>query len=89
MTDEYFTAVASFNLTWDEIVRLGRNSLSFSFAEQPVKERLLDEYDAAVLAFEKKYGDDQWAKTLSKVRPISSGYAARTFGISFGTRWAF
>jgi adenosine deaminase CECR1 len=86
MTDEYFTAVTSFNLTWDEIVGLGRNSLSFSFAEQPVKQGLLDEYDAAVAAFEKKYGDDQWAKTLSRVKPVSSGYAARTFRIGFGSR---
>jgi adenosine deaminase CECR1 len=86
MTDEYFTAVTSFNLTWDEIVQMGRNSLSFSFAEQPLKQRLLDEYDAAIIAFEKKYGDDQWAKTLSKVQPISSGYAARSFGINLGSR---
>jgi len=31
MTDEYYTAVTTFHLSWDEIVQLGRNSLVFSF----------------------------------------------------------
>jgi adenosine deaminase CECR1 len=33
MTDEYMTAVTEFALTWDELVRCGRNSLAWSFAE--------------------------------------------------------
>jgi adenosine deaminase CECR1 len=82
MTDEYYTAVTHFNLSWDEIVELGRNSLTYSFAEPAAKRRLLEEYQAAVSAFEKKYGDDKWVQTLQKVKPLSSGYAARTFGIS-------
>lgn len=81
MTDEYYTAVTLFNLTWDEIVQMGRNSLTFSFAEPPVKERLLREYEAAIAAFEKKYGAGDWVQKLAAVRPRSSGYAARTFGI--------
>jgi adenosine deaminase CECR1 len=39
MTDEYYTAVTMFNLTWDEIVELGRNSLQWSFAEDALKQR--------------------------------------------------
>jgi len=81
MTDEYFTAVTHFNLTWDEIVELGRNSLTYSFAEPAVKRRLLEEYQAAVSEFEKKYSHKSWAETLRKVKPVFSGYAARTFGI--------
>ena len=81
MTDEYYTAVTHFNLTWDEIVELGRNSLTYSFAEPAAKRRLLEEYQAAVSEFEKKYGHKSWAETLKKVKPVSSGYAARTFGI--------
>lgn len=81
MTDEYYTAVTTFNLTWAEIVQLGRNSLVYSFAEPPLKERMLKEYDAAVLKFENKYSGDQWAATLARVKPAVSGYAARSLSI--------
>ena len=43
MTDEYFTGVTTFNLTWKKIVELGRNSLTYSFAEHPLKQKLLDD----------------------------------------------
>ncbi len=83
MTDEYYTAVTIFNLTWPEIVQLGRNSLTYSFAEPPMKEKLLKQYDASVAAFEKKYADGDWKSKVSGVRPIFSGYASRTWGIQF------
>jgi adenosine deaminase CECR1 len=83
MTDEYYTAVTTFNLTWPEIVQLGRNSLTYSFAEPALKERLLREYDAAVEAFEKKYADGDWKNKVSRVKPIYSGYASRNWGIRF------
>jgi adenosine deaminase CECR1 len=44
MTDEYYTALTSFNLTWKEISELGRNSLTHSFAEAPLKAKMLREY---------------------------------------------
>lgn len=81
MTDEYYEAVTHFNLTWDEVVQLGRNSLTFSFAEPPLKKRLLEEYESAVSAFEKKYNNDRWAETLGKVKAVASGYANRSLAI--------
>lgn len=84
MTDEYYTAVTLFNLTWDEIVEMGRNSLTFSFVEPTLKARLLEEYEASISAFEKKYSTGNWAQQLSSAKPSSSGYAARTFGIHLG-----
>lgn len=81
MTDEYYTAVTNFHLTWDEIVALGRNSLSYSFAEQPVKDKMLRDYDAAVNAFESKYDTTDWRETLKKVKPLLSGYAKRTWSL--------
>lgn len=77
LTDEYFTAVTTFNLTWDEIVQIGRDSLRYSFVEPPVKARLLAEYEAAIGKFEKKYNVDDWRGVLARVRPEVSGYAAR------------
>jgi adenosine deaminase CECR1 len=82
MTDEYFTAVTNFNLTWSEIVQIGRDSLRYSFVEPPVKEGLLKEYTKAIAQFEEKYGDDTWSQKLAGVKPEYSGYAARNFGLA-------
>ena len=75
MTDEYFTAVTNFNLTWKELVALGRNSLAWAFAEPPLKERLLRDYDTSVAAFEANYD------TMKKPKPAISGYARRTWNV--------
>jgi len=86
LTDEYFTAVTTFNLSWDEIVTMGRNSLAFSFAQPDVKARLLADYDRDVSAFEAKYGSETVAQALASVRsvrPVSYDYARRTWGLSF------
>ncbi|HUI79021.1 MAG TPA: hypothetical protein VLY24_13940 [Bryobacteraceae bacterium] len=79
ITDEYFTAVTLFHLTWSEIVQMGRDSLRYSFVEPAVKKRLLEEYAEAVAQFGRKYGDGSWAQKLAGVRPEFSGYAARNF----------
>ena len=79
MTDEYYTAVTNFNLSWPEIVVLGRNSLSYSFADAELKAKMLREYEAAVTVFENKYGTGDWRASLSQVKPLVSGYARRTW----------
>jgi adenosine deaminase CECR1 len=81
ITDEYFTAVTHFNLTWSEIVQMGRDSLQYSFAEQAVKARMLKDYGEAVARFESKYGSSHWADRLSAVKPEYSGYAGRNFSL--------
>ena len=80
MTDEYYTAVTTFHLSWPEIVQLGRNSLQFSFADAELKRRLLAEYDAAVSKFETRLTGPDWKTSLSTVKPLVSGYAHRTWG---------
>ena len=81
MTDEFFAAVTNFNLSWEEIVAIGRNSLTYSFAESPVRERLLREYDTAVKRFELLYIGDDWPEKLRQVNLPKSGYAKRKWGI--------
>jgi len=77
--DEYFTAVTTYNLTWEEIVRIGRNSLEYSFRRAPrSKARLLADYEKAVSPVELKYGADNWRESLGRVTPHVSGYAAVT-----------
>ena len=80
MTDEYMTAVTEFNLTWDELVQCGRNSLKWSFAEPALKEKLLADYDRDIKAFEAKLGSN-WAAALKDSKPVSYGFAKRRWGI--------
>ncbi len=81
LTDEYYTAVTNFNLSWDELISMGRNSLTYSFAQPEVKAKLLAGYDAAVAAFEAKYAGNLDA--LKAVKPVTYGYAKRTWGFAF------
>lgn len=86
MTDEYFTAVSHFNLSWREIVLIGRNSLLYAFVEEPTKTKLIADYDKRVAEFEKRFGagsTEDSIRELSAIKPVSYGYAQRTWGLSF------
>jgi adenosine deaminase CECR1 len=59
MTDEFFVAVKEFNLSWDEIRQLSRNSLQYAFVRSEEKSRLLQEFSSRMTKFEssmQKYG---------------------------------
>ena len=83
LTDEYYTAVTNYNLSWDEVVTLGRNSLTYSFVQPEVKAHLLADYDRAVAAFEAKYLPADSLRLLSAVSPVTYGYGKRTWKFSF------
>lgn len=46
MTDEFYVAVTEFELSWDEVVTLSRNSLQYSFLDAGLKQELLDDFAA-------------------------------------------
>ncbi|MEL6301455.1 MAG: adenosine deaminase [Pseudomonadota bacterium] len=54
LTDEFFVGVKEYDLTWEEIKLMGRNSIQFSFVEDPVKERLLERFNQKMKAFERR-----------------------------------
>lgn len=86
LTDEYFTALTTFALTWDEVVALGRNSLVHAFVEPSEKARLLARYEERVAAFAVRHGAGSVPEALDRlaeVRPVAYGYARRTWGLSF------
>lgn len=83
LTDEYYTAVTQYNLSWAELVQLGRNSLTYSFAQPEVKARLLADYEQAVTAFETKFAAKDSLAQLATVKPVTYGYAQRTWGLKF------
>jgi adenosine deaminase CECR1 len=86
MTDEYYTAVTLFHLSWEEILRMGRDSLSHSFAQPDVKAGLVSDFERRIAAFEARYGAiplDGALGSLSTAKPVSYGYARRTWGFDF------
>ena len=83
MTDEYYTAVTLFHLSWAEILQMGRDSLSHSFAQPAEKERLLAGYERRIADFESRYASAQLGAALGSVRPVTYGYAKRTWGFDF------
>jgi adenosine deaminase CECR1 len=54
LTDEFFVATTEYNLSWDEIKLLSRNSLSHAFVPPAVKQTLLEKYDARIAQFERR-----------------------------------
>mgnify|MGYP003384672461 CR=1 FL=1 len=78
MTDEYFVAVREFNLSWEEIVQLGRNSLQHSFVEAPVKQKLLADYDARVARFAATFRKSGWTG-LKDVKPVSYSFTCKRY----------
>ena len=83
MTDEYFTAIKHFDLSWEEVVEITRNGIAYSFAPEPEKQRMLRELDAALADFEQRYGGSDWQAPLQRVEPETYTYGERVFGLSF------
>jgi adenosine deaminase CECR1 len=77
MTDEWFEAVTRFNLSWEEVVELGRNSLEFAFVPADVKAKLLEDYERNIAAFAARYREGDWRQAAAAVDARPSGYARR------------
>lgn len=77
LTDEFFVAVREFNLNWDELVRLSRNSLRYSFAPEPVKTALLSDFDERLAAFGGVIADDPEAAFADEA--VSYGFICRRY----------
>lgn len=61
ITDEFYVAVTEFNLSWTELVKLGRNSLKYSFLDETSKAKLLTDYDQRIAAFKQRFANEQWS----------------------------
>ncbi|MBT8078692.1 MAG: adenosine deaminase [Gammaproteobacteria bacterium] len=53
MTDEFFVAVTEFNLSWDEVKLLSRNSLRYAFLPKDSRTDLMQEFDERMRRFER------------------------------------
>lgn len=75
LTDEFFVAVREFNLSWDELETLSRNSLRYSFAPTDVSAKLQAQLRTRLNAFRKLIADKPGG-TLSR-RAESYGFICR------------
>ena len=62
MTDEFYVAVKEFNLSWDEVKQLSRNSLQHAFVSADVKQDLLSNYEKKISNFERDMSKSGSAK---------------------------
>jgi adenosine deaminase CECR1 len=86
MTDEYYTAVTYFNLSWAELTQLARNSLTHAFVDPGTKTRLLADYEKRIAAFEAQYQRGEVTDALAladQVDAVTYGYAQRKWGFDF------
>lgn len=81
-TDEYFTAVTHYNLSWAEVVSLARNSLVYAFLDETTKARLLADYEKAIAAYETRYLTAEWRTTAATVSPVVSHYGKKAFALT-------
>ncbi len=80
MTDEYLVAVKEFNVSWDELVSMGRNSLQHGFMDADTRQRLLVEYDRRIESFAKRF-KRRGVKSLAKVKPVSYSFTCKRYKI--------
>ncbi|MCF2949783.1 adenosine deaminase [Paraglaciecola aquimarina] len=80
MTDEYFTAVTNFNLSWQELVKLGENSLSYSFLDDKTKNKLLENYHQRVADFAARFKAKK-IQGFKHIKPQSYSFACKQFKV--------
>jgi adenosine deaminase CECR1 len=80
ITDEFFVAVKEFNLSWDEILLLSRNSLQYSFVEDDVKAQLLKTYNTRIQKFQESFARDGIA-SLKNTKPLSYSFTCKRYSL--------
>jgi adenosine deaminase CECR1 len=82
MTDEYFVAVKEFNLSWEELTQLARNSLKYSFLDAPTRQRLLADYEKRIAAFAQQFQRKGWTG-LKDVKPVTYSFTCKRYKVCF------
>lgn len=76
LTDEFFVAVKEFNLSWEEVVTLSRNSLQYAFIEEPIRSQLIAKFEQRIRAYtsEARNTRPQFDKDLKTGKFICENY---------------
>lgn len=70
ITDEFFIAVREYNLNWDELRTLSRNSLRYSFAPDALRTQMVKDLDLRLIDFTREVA----------LRPAALGNGAKSYG---------
>jgi len=81
MTDEFFVAVKEFNLSWSEIKQLSRNSISYSFLEEPEKGQLMRLFEERMRKFEAQIQGGNNVKFVLGDSATKRGFICRNYHI--------
>ncbi|GGA72917.1 hypothetical protein GCM10011369_13320 [Neiella marina] len=78
ITDEFFVAVKEFNLSWDELTQLSRNSISYAFIDENNKAGLLNTLNSRLDSFEQGF-ESQGVKALSDITPVTYSFVCKQY----------
>jgi adenosine deaminase CECR1 len=66
LTDEFYVAVTEFNLSWEEVMLLSRNSLEHAFLQSAEKQNLLQSFDEKI----EKFARERQRNGVAKLGPM-------------------
>jgi adenosine deaminase CECR1 len=78
MTDEYYVAVHEFNLSWEELTVLARNSLKYSFLDDATKQKLLADYEKRIQTFKDAF-EKKGMAAFKDVKPVSYSFTCKHY----------
>lgn len=81
-TDEVYSAVKRFNLSWDEVQKMSRLSLQSSFADEGLKSQLLSDFENRLQRFEEQFSDSNWKQVCGAVPAITHAYGREKLGLN-------
>ncbi|MGF1483330.1 MAG: adenosine deaminase [Opitutales bacterium] len=81
MTDEYYSAVRYHNVSWKELDQMARDSLTMSFAEPSLKEKLLADYQSELQSFTDEVMAKGWKQVCDATPATTHLYGERFFSL--------
>lgn len=79
ISDEFFIAIKEFDLTWDELLKLHRNSIRYAFVEEPVKTSLMENLNRRLATFERRF--KRGGLKAVAVEPQYRGFLCRQYDV--------
>ena len=86
LTDEFYLAVTRFNLSWQELLALHRNSLQYAFIAEPAKRALIEHWQQQTAVFEQKQITHNTVYHPSQTGQFICRYAPKVCSLATGDK---